>query len=60
MLSPGSPNAGHEGEAYAGGTLLTRLPSYEEVGAVAAFLASDGGRSMTATEVNLTAGAVVD
>jgi NAD(P)-dependent dehydrogenase (short-subunit alcohol dehydrogenase family) len=41
-------------------TLLGRLPSYEDVANVATFAASDWARTMTATEINFTGGAVVD
>jgi 3-oxoacyl-[acyl-carrier protein] reductase len=41
-------------------TMLQRLPSLAEAGDLAAFLASDLARSITATGVNLTAGAVAD
>jgi len=41
-------------------TLLRRRPTPAEVGAAAAFLASDRAATMTATEVNITGGAVVD
>jgi 3-oxoacyl-[acyl-carrier protein] reductase len=59
ILSPGSPDDAGE-DAFAAGTLLKRRPSYDEVGNTAAFLASDWARTMTATEVNITGGAVVD
>jgi hypothetical protein len=35
-------------------------PSYAEVAHAAAFAASDWARTMTAAEINLTGGAVVD
>jgi 3-oxoacyl-[acyl-carrier protein] reductase len=41
-------------------TLLKRAATLEEVGHVAAFLASDRARSMTSTQVNISAGALVD
>jgi NAD(P)-dependent dehydrogenase (short-subunit alcohol dehydrogenase family) len=41
-------------------TILTRLPSLDELGKVAAFMASDGAGPMTATFVNITCGAVLD
>jgi NADP-dependent 3-hydroxy acid dehydrogenase YdfG len=50
--------AQNENEAV--GTLLRRRPALAEVANVAVFLASNWASSMTATEVNLTAGAVVD
>ncbi len=74
--SPGAaPGAGHEGERPrsphyqlrhddvdpdAAVTMLHRRPTLNEVANVAVFLASDWARTMTATEVNITAGAVVD
>jgi 3-oxoacyl-[acyl-carrier protein] reductase len=39
-------------------TLLGRAASLDDVGHVAAFLASDRARSMTATQVNITCGAI--
>jgi NAD(P)-dependent dehydrogenase (short-subunit alcohol dehydrogenase family) len=44
----------------AGATLLKRLPTLEDVGHVAAFLASDLAAAMTGTVANLTCGALVD
>ncbi|MET7365633.1 hypothetical protein ABZS61_07335 [Streptomyces sp. NPDC005566] len=41
-------------------TLLNRRPRLEDVAYAAAFLASDRAPIMTATEVNVTGGAVVD
>jgi RNA polymerase sigma-70 factor (ECF subfamily) len=41
-------------------TMLHRLPSLAEAGDLAAFLASDHARSITATGVNITNGAVAD
>jgi 3-oxoacyl-[acyl-carrier protein] reductase len=41
-------------------TLLKRAATLDEVGRVAAFVASDHARSMTSTQVNITAGALVD
>jgi len=74
LLSPGSPGYDEPDEqqdptrpaaadATAPGTvgLLARhLPSYDEVANVAAFAASDWARTITASEINLTGGAVVD
>jgi 3-oxoacyl-[acyl-carrier protein] reductase len=74
LLSPGSP-ASDGGDAPHGdtaqdrhersdvdpdGSLLRRRPSYDDVANVAVFAASDWARTMTATEVNFTAGVVVD
>lgn len=41
-------------------TLLKRLATLADVGNVAAFLASDWAQSITATEVNISCGAMVD
>ncbi|MEO8609588.1 MAG: SDR family oxidoreductase [Chloroflexota bacterium] len=41
-------------------TLLRRLATFADVGNVAAFLASDLAQSITATEVNISCGAIVD
>jgi 3-oxoacyl-[acyl-carrier protein] reductase len=74
LLSPGSPGsdetgahdsdaatASHGGpDADTDGLLLRRRPSYNDVANVAVFAASDWARTMTATEINFTAGAVVD
>ncbi|KAF4409020.1 SDR family NAD(P)-dependent oxidoreductase [Streptomyces lycii] len=62
LLSPGSPGPstppGDDPEASV--TLLHRRPRLEDVAHAAAFLASDRAPTMTATEVNVTGGAVVD
>lgn len=60
LLSPGSPDTATGSDPSAETTLLKHRPTYQEVGEVAAFLASDRAASMTATEINLTAGAVID
>jgi 3-oxoacyl-[acyl-carrier protein] reductase len=76
LLSPGSPDPRPYGAAtvadevnpldvrpddpFAAATLLKRRPTYEDVANVAVFLASDWAATMTATEVNITGGAVVD
>ncbi|QSB13297.1 SDR family oxidoreductase [Natronosporangium hydrolyticum] len=63
-LVPLSRLSGDTAEADLAGieqeTMLKRLPSLAEAGATAAFLASDHARSITATAVNLTSGAVAD
>jgi 3-oxoacyl-[acyl-carrier protein] reductase len=59
LLSPGSPKAG-EPDPEADRLLLPRRPSYDQVGNAAVFAASDWAATMTATEINLTAGAVID
>lgn len=75
LLSPGSadepvgqPSANDESlsttdgepDRYAARTLLGRRPSYDDVANAATFLSSDWARTMTATELNPTAGAVID
>jgi 3-oxoacyl-[acyl-carrier protein] reductase len=47
-------------EMTAGKTMLKRAATLEDVGRVAAFAASDHARTLTATQLNMTAGAVVD
>lgn len=41
-------------------TLLGRAATLEDVGRVASFVASDYGRTLTATEINISCGAMVD
>jgi len=48
------------GEALAAATLTGRAATLEDVGAVAAFVASDRARTMTAATVNVSAGALID
>jgi 3-oxoacyl-[acyl-carrier protein] reductase len=60
LLSPGSPEPGTGEDPDAAATLLGRRPTYADVANTAAFLASDWARTMTATEVNITGGAVID
>jgi NAD(P)-dependent dehydrogenase (short-subunit alcohol dehydrogenase family) len=43
-----------------GGLLARHLPSYDEVANIATFAASDWARTITASEINFTGGAVVD
>ncbi|WP_328349705.1 SDR family oxidoreductase [Streptomyces sp. NBC_00445] len=59
LLSPGSPGPGEENGA-AEGALLTKRPHYDDVANAAVFAASDWARTMTASELNLTGGLVVD
>lgn len=59
LLSPGSPELG-EPDPDADRLLLPRRPSYDDVANAAVFAASDWAATMTATEINLTGGAVVD
>jgi 3-oxoacyl-[acyl-carrier protein] reductase len=42
------------------GTLLGRAATLEDVGNVAAFAASDQARSLTATDLNISCGALID
>jgi NAD(P)-dependent dehydrogenase (short-subunit alcohol dehydrogenase family) len=69
LLSPGSPGSdetgAHDDDSAGGhggpdGLLLHRRSSYDDVANVAVFAASDWARTMTATEINFTAGAVLD
>ncbi|HEX3711539.1 MAG TPA: SDR family oxidoreductase [Trebonia sp.] len=62
LLSPGSPDPGRpvSADELAGQTLLGRRPSYADVANAAVFAASDWAVTMTATEINLTGGAVID
>jgi 3-oxoacyl-[acyl-carrier protein] reductase len=47
-------------EMLEGATLLGRTATFEDVGNVAAFVASDHGRTMTAATVNVSCGALLD
>ncbi|GAA5035440.1 SDR family NAD(P)-dependent oxidoreductase [Actinopolymorpha pittospori] len=47
-------------EGIVGQTMLNRAATFEDVGHVAAFAASDRARTMTATAFNITCGSVVD
>src|SRR5829696_1726689 len=53
---------GREGitEMIAGSTMLKRAATLEDVGNAAAFAASDHARTMTATALNISCGAIVD
>ena len=42
------------------GLLLHHQPSYAEVANIATFAASDWARTITASEINITGGAVID
>ncbi len=42
------------------GTQLQRVATLADVGNVAAFAASDRARTITSTEINISAGAIVD
>ena len=43
-----------------GATMLQRATTFEDVGRVAAFAASEHARSMTATTLNISGGTLVD
>lgn len=64
LLSPGSPDpetaTPGDGDPPPDGSLIGRRPSYGQVANAAVFAASDWAATMTATEINLTGGAVVD
>jgi 3-oxoacyl-[acyl-carrier protein] reductase len=63
LLSPGSPGYDESDAASTPGTqgLLARhQPSYHEVANVATFAASDWARTVTASEINISGGAVID
>jgi 3-oxoacyl-[acyl-carrier protein] reductase len=74
LLSPGSPgydehdqypeeadgDSGQAAAPAAGGLLARHRPGYDEVANVAVFAASDWARTITASEINLTGGAVID
>jgi NAD(P)-dependent dehydrogenase (short-subunit alcohol dehydrogenase family) len=60
LLSPGSPDHGGQADEAAGSLLLGRRPTYDDVANIAVFASSDWAATMTATELNFTAGAVVD
>jgi len=72
LLSPGSPDPGEQhadankrdgqdpAPSSGQGLLPLHRPSYEDVANVATFAASDWARTMTATEINFTGGAVID
>ena len=51
-------------EAIAAGiqdaAMLNHLATLEDVGNVAAFIASDKARTMTSTDINISCGAIVD
>jgi 3-oxoacyl-[acyl-carrier protein] reductase len=55
---PDTPEWAEARQAVVDQTLLGRAASLDDVGHVAAFLASDRARSMTATQVNISCGAI--
>jgi len=69
LLSPGSPPAAddnppttpnHDPPPEAKALIPHHQPSLQEVADIATFLASDSARTITAAEINLTGGAVID
>ena len=75
LLSPGSPGYDEHDQQHhetshsereaerapdTEGLLARHQPSYEEVANIAAFAASDWARTITASEINFTGGAVID
>jgi NAD(P)-dependent dehydrogenase (short-subunit alcohol dehydrogenase family) len=64
LLSPGSSGQNEsdlvEAKSGNGGPLLLRRPTYDDVANAAVFASSDWARTMTATEINLTGGLVLD
>jgi 3-oxoacyl-[acyl-carrier protein] reductase len=58
--APDTPEAERFRQQIADSTLLKRAATPEDVGRVAAFLASDHARTMTSTQVNISCGALVD
>jgi NAD(P)-dependent dehydrogenase (short-subunit alcohol dehydrogenase family) len=60
ILSPGSPESDDEVDHDADASMLGKRPRLEEVAKAATFLASDMADTMTATELNITGGAIVD
>jgi NAD(P)-dependent dehydrogenase (short-subunit alcohol dehydrogenase family) len=65
LLSPGSPPSGDHADdsqiaPTAGGLIPRHQPSLKEVADIATYLASDSARTITAAEINMTGGVVVD
>jgi enoyl-[acyl-carrier-protein] reductase (NADH) len=59
-IPPQTPGRDAIGAGIEAATLLGRAATLQDVGKVAAFVASDFARTMTATTVNISAGALVD
>ncbi|RKS76595.1 NAD(P)-dependent dehydrogenase (short-subunit alcohol dehydrogenase family) [Actinomadura pelletieri DSM 43383] len=57
---PDTPETAQVRQQLTDATLLKRAATLTDVGRVAAFLASDHAASITSTQVNITAGALVD
>ena len=64
LLSPGSPGPNEsdlvETKSESRGPLLGHRPTYDDVANAAVFASSEWARTMTATEINLTGGLVLD
>ena len=69
LLSPGSPASpdgspeaepAHDSAPGTKALVPHHQPSLQEVAGTAAFLASDSARTITAAEINLTGGVVID
>ena len=60
ILSPGSPESDGAIDVDAELSMLGKRPRLEDVAEAATFLASDMAPTMTATEINLTGGTIVD
>lgn len=59
-IPEGTAGAGEIAESIRVRTLLGRAATLDDVGHVAAFVASDRARTLTATEVNISCGALAD
>jgi 3-oxoacyl-[acyl-carrier protein] reductase len=61
IVTHGIPASGDPADpVLAGQTLIGRAATYDDVGRVAVFAASDGARTMTAATLNISGGAVID
>jgi 3-oxoacyl-[acyl-carrier protein] reductase len=61
IVTHGIPASGDPDDpALAQQTLIGRAATYDDVGRVAVFAASDGARTMTAATLNISGGAVID
>ena len=59
-ISDSFPHKDAIAASIAQGTLLGRAATLDDVGNVAAFVASDQARTLTGTEVNISCGALMD
>ena len=60
MIPEGFEGAQAIVDSIVGATMLERAATLDDVGKVAAFVASDHARTITATKINITCGSVVD